>query len=337
MIARPILVLVVAASLATSVRGTHDPPQARQAETFRGAADLVSIHATVVDRDRRLVPNLEQADFIVTDNGRPQPIVFFSSDVQPLSVVLMIDRSATMTFSAGVVRDAAIEFVRQLLPGDRARIGSFSDQIRVNPADFTGNQAELIDILRAEATSSGASPVWTAIDTAIDLLQPRSGRRVVLVLSDGHDYPAWNQRHTKLKDLMTRAKTSEVMIYAIGFPADTAKLSLAARGLPFGVPPGGTGTFRPNRPMSGRRVEPPDPALEDLAKASGGGYFELEDDAELRTTFARVAEELRTQYLLAFKPATLDGKVHDVEVRVRQRGMEVRARRQYLAPARSGG
>jgi len=342
MIARPAVALVAAVSIAATITAAttqqaQDPASARQAETFRGATDLVSIHATVIDRNRRLVPDLQKDDFVVTDNGRAQPIVFFSNDVQPVSVVLMIDRSGTMTFNTGVVRDAAIEFVRQLLPEDRARVGSFSDQIRLNPAEFTGNQGELMAILHADSTGAGASPVWTAINTAIDALQPRTGRRVVLVLSDGHDFPAWNQPHTKLKDLMARAKTSEAMIYAIGFPADAAKLSLGSRSVPFGVPPGGTGTFRPNRPMSGRRVEPPDPALKDLAEASGGGYFELKDDAELRATFARVAEELRRQYLLAFKPSSFDGKVHDIEVRVRQRGMEVRARRQYLAPARSGG
>ena len=65
--------------------------------------------------------------------------------------------------------------------------------------------------------------------------------------------------------------------------------------------------------------EPPDPALKDLAKASGGGYFELKEEKDdLRATFARVIDELHRQYWLGFVPVTLDGKVHEIDVRVNQ-------------------
>ena len=64
---------------------------------------------------------------------------------------------------------------------------------------------------------------------------------------------------------------------------------------------------------------------------TGGGYFELAKTVDLSPTFTRVAQELRSQYLIAFAPATLDGKVHKLEVRVNKPGMTVRARRSYLA------
>jgi hypothetical protein len=78
-------------------------------------------------------------------------------------------------------------------------------------------------------------------------------------------------------------------------------------------------------------VQPPDPALRDLASISGGGYFELGEDDDLNETFARVAEELHQQYWLGFVPSSLDGRVHDIEVDVRPRGLEVRARQTYRA------
>ena len=74
--------------------------------------------------------------------------------------------------------------------------------------------------------------------------------------------------------------------------------------------------------------------MKELADDGGGGYFELHGTDDLTSTFARVADELHHQYLLAFTPADLDGKKHDLTVRVRQSNMTVRARKNYVA---SGG
>src|ERR1051326_9059975 len=98
------------------------------------------------------------------------------------------------------------------------------------------------------------------------------------------------------------------------------------------MPPGG-----PGGPMSGRRgrgcsSDRPDPGLKLLAEEGGGGYFELNRTADLADTFARVANELHRQYLLAFTPPVLDGKVHTLEVKVRPAGLKARARRSYVAP-----
>ena len=180
---------------------------------FRGGTDIVSLYATVVDRQRRLVSDLREEHFVVTDDGRRQALAFFTNDVQPFSVVLMIDCSGTMTDHLDLPRNAAIEFVRTMRPDDRALVGSFSDQIRFGPDEFTGNQGELIGVLQRDLQRPGASPVWTAIDRSIDRLIPLTGRRVVLVLTDGHDAPNWNQPHTKLGCLKDRARTADVMIY----------------------------------------------------------------------------------------------------------------------------
>jgi hypothetical protein len=71
--------------------------------------------------------------------------------------------------------------------------------------------------------------------------------------------------------------------------------------------------------------------LKKLEEETGGGYFELLKSADLGPTFARVVEELRSQYLLAFAPAVLDGKTHTLDVRVAKPGMTVRSRRSYIA------
>jgi hypothetical protein len=75
----------------------------------------------------------------------------------------------------------------------------------------------------------------------------------------------------------------------------------------------------------------PDPNLRELAEVGGGGYFELETTDDLKETFARVADELHQQYLLAFTAERLDNTLHTIEVRVREPDTHVRARRSYFA------
>jgi len=304
---------------------------------FRGGTDLVSIYATVVDGNRRLVPDLRREDFVVTDDGRPQTLSFFTNEIQPFTVVLMLDRSGSMDDHVDLPRDAAVEFVRNMLPADQARIGNFSDQIRITPSDFTSDRARLISVLNQDLQMAGGSPVWTAIDRSIDALVPMPGRRVALVLTDGHDEPAWNQPRTKLNDLLERARTADVMIYTIGFSASTSQYRASRdprSGGPFGFPPGGSAPR--NTSLLTKVIQPPDPALKDLAEVSGGGYFELKEKDDLRETFRRVAEELHRQYWMGFTPARLDGKEHEIEVKVKRRGLDVRARKHYVAGARTG-
>jgi hypothetical protein len=75
----------------------------------------------------------------------------------------------------------------------------------------------------------------------------------------------------------------------------------------------------------------PDPGLPKIAAETGGGYFELTRADDLKSTFARVAEELHQQYALGFAPTKLDGKSHDIEVKLKVKGMKARARKSYLA------
>ena len=193
-----------------------DTPRAEN-QQFRSGTELVSVYATVQDKDRRLVPDLRQEDFVISDNGKDQPITFFSNEVSPFTVVVLLDWSGSMVEHQPVVRDAASAFVRQMLPADQARIGNFGNRIWFNPPAFTGSQPELLAALRAPSGSAGASPVWLALDQSLNALSGIEGRRVVLMLTDGHDSPARNHMRTSFKDVSERVKRAGVMIYAIGF------------------------------------------------------------------------------------------------------------------------
>jgi Ca-activated chloride channel family protein len=293
---------------------------AQQAHVFKSGARTVAVYATVTGPDGRLVPNLPRDAFTIHDNGKPQPLTLFANDLQPITVVLLLDRSVSMVRNFRLVEKAAEQFVLAMLPGDKARIGSFSNRIQVDPRDCTSDRDELIRILRSELQEEGPTPLWNAVNVGITALLRQPGRRVVLVFTDGMDSPlSFGSRNASLKDVIKRAGEEDVMVYAIG-------LAGSAGGGGYGGP-----GRRHSRGGGGRFLDRPDEGLPKLAAATGGGYFELSRASDLSATFAQVADELHHQYALGFTPPSLDGKMHALEVRVTGAGLLARARRSYLA------
>ncbi|HEX5071516.1 MAG TPA: VWA domain-containing protein [Vicinamibacterales bacterium] len=282
-----------------------------QQAPFRTTTDIVPVYATVLDKDR-LVTDLKQSDFTITDNGKVQEITFFSNEVAPFSGVVMLDRSGSMFSYQLAIREAASAFVRQLFPDDLVRIGSFGDnggnRIVIRPSAFTDSKGELLEILNAPIGLGNTSPVFISIDQSITALLQRSGRRVVVIFSDGYDAPAKSLMAVKPKDLIDRARQADVLVYALGV------VRVEDRG-------------------QGRapRVTPPDPILEQLAKETGGSFFELRDSSDLTRLFTRVLEELHRQYTIGFVPQVRDGKVHTIQVKVNNKDLTVRARQSYFA------
>jgi VWFA-related protein len=270
----------------------------RQGQVFRTTSRTVAVYATVTDGTGRLVPDLEQKHFEIYDNGKLQPLTIFKSDVQPITVVTMLDTSGSMTLNLELLKVAAERFVLRLLPDDRARIGSFSDKILLSP-QFIGNRDELVRILRSDIQYGNPTYLWDAIDRSLDALTPETGRRVVLVFTDGDDT---GSRTTNFKGVLTRSVNEDFMVYAIGLQSEILG-----------------------------KVTRPDRRLRELSEQTGGGYFELTRTADLNSTFSRVADELHRQYVIGFDPEKLDGLLHKLEVRVKVPGMNVRSRRSYLA------
>jgi Ca-activated chloride channel homolog len=307
-------------------------PSPRQEQTFRTGTRAVPVYVTVTDAAGRLVPDLGRDDFEVYDNGRLQPLSVFASDIQPIAVVLMLDRSGSMVDNFRRVQDGAEEFVKRLLPADKARIGSFSYRVQVDPRTFTSDHDELLDILHKELQEAGPTPLWNAVAVGMTALLHPDGRRVVLVFSDGADNPGNNRAsNVSLKEDTQRAREEDVMVYAVGL-AGYAPMGRGGRGS--GINIGLPGGFR--LPMDGFRrrsggTQKPDEGLAKIAAESGGGYFELQSTDDLAATFARVADELHHQYTLGFSPEKLDGKTHKLDVRVKRPGMTARARKSYVA------
>lgn len=295
----------------------------QQRTPFRGTTEVVAVYATVMDKTSgRLLTDLPKEAFTVLDNGRKQEISVFSNETQPITVVIMLDRSGSMMPFADIVRRAAERFVEKMLPEDRARVGDFSHQVQILPEEFTSDPKQLLWNLRTNLQSArnGPSPVWWAVDRSMNALTREGGRRVVLMLSDGYDDPSYGQPRTPFKTIMQRVVEEEIMVYTVGVPASLQNNW-------------GT-TFDNSAVMLGRKFHPPDPDLKKIAEQSGGGYFELDWRDDLDEAFERVADELHRQYLIGFVPATLDGRTHEIEVKVNNRDAKVRARRNYLAGKR---
>ena len=304
--------------LAACIAGTLHA--ARQQPTFRGGSDTVRVFVTVTDGDGRLVTTLGREVFEVRDEGKPQPITIFDNSPQPIRLIVMLDVSGSMEGNLPLLRTAAEQLFVRLGRGDRARVGTFGREVDISPT-FTRDPDELRHSLPTSIAPDAPTPLWRAIDEAVTAFgEEREERRVVLVLSDGKDSGpiGFRQRFVSQAEVIDRARNEDVMIYGIGMR------SRARRPMAPGIGAGGL--------QAALTADLPDPGLARVAEETGGGYTEIRFGEDLAAAFARVADELHSQYLIGFDPPKRDGKAHDLDVRVSQRGMKPRARKSYIAP-----
>jgi Ca-activated chloride channel family protein len=273
-------------------------------QKFKSGTLTVPLYVTVTDNEKRLVPDLERGDFEVYDDGKLQTLTLFENKSVPIAAVVMLDSSGSMTLILDRVKQGAEQFLLRLLPEDTARVGAFNDKVEFLPeSEFTSDRDLLIRSLK-ELDFGYPTRLWDAVDESIRKLEGVPQRKVVLVFTDGADTAS----RRDLDDVMQQARAKEIMVYAIGLET---------------------------RISFGGQVQrsSPDRGLKKLAEETGGGFLMLKREDELGPTFTRVAQELHSQYVLGFSPASLDGKVHKLEVKLKKPGMNARARKSYLAAA----
>jgi Ca-activated chloride channel family protein len=276
--------------------GSQDP------QKFRVSTNTVAMYATVTDSDKRLVADLVESDFEIYDNGKLQTITSFDNKPLPITVVVMLDTSGSMTVALDLVKRAAEEFLMRLLPEDQGMVGAFNDKIQFLPDGFTSDRDHLIRSLK-DLDFGYPTRLYDAVNQSMAQLKGIPGRRVVLVFTDGDD----NASKVGSGDVTDRARVEEVMVYSIGLE---------------------TTYFNGQQ----RVRSSPDRGLKRLSEETGGGFFLLKKTDELGPTFTRVAQELHSQYVLGFSPQVLDGKVHKLELKIKQKpGMTARARKSYVA------
>jgi Ca-activated chloride channel family protein len=298
---------------------------ARQAPVFRAGSDIVRVFATVTDRSGKLVANLTRDAFEVRDQGTPQPLTQFDNSPQPIRLIVMLDVSGSMEGNLPLLRAAGKQLFARLRPDDVARVGAFGHEVTISP-EFTHDADELNAALPASIAPDAPTPLWRAIEQAIDAFKgPDERRKVILVLSDGKDSGitsfSLRQQPASQAEVIDRARTEDVMIYAIGMRSRSTQPRQPA------MPGGGQGGL-----AAMMLADMPDPGLARVAEDTGGGYTEIRFGEDLAPAFAGVADELHAQYLLGFATPKRDGKVHEISVRITSAGLKARARKSYVAP-----
>jgi Ca-activated chloride channel homolog len=295
--------LVLAALLAGAVAAAGSATGTAQQPTFRSGTQFVPLFTTVTDAQGRLVPDLDRDQFTILDNGKVQNVTVFENETQPFTAIVMLDFSASMTANLDRLKQATEQFLIRMLPADRAQVGAFSDKIQFS-GTFTSDRDDLIGALR-DLQFGNPTRLYDAVYESIDMLGDLEGRKVVVAFTDGDDTAS----RRGLGDTLDYAREKEVMIYSIGLESEMQ------------VAPGRFQRTRPDR------------GLKKLSDETGGGYFELKKTDDLGPTFTRVVQELHSLYTIGFNPATLDGKEHKLDVKMKQAGMTARARRSYIASA----
>jgi VWFA-related protein len=308
---------VLALGAGAAARAATTAATALQQPVFRGTGDSVRVFVTVTDRDGRLVTTLPREAFELRDEGKPQPITLFDNTPQPIRLIVMLDVSGSMEGNLPLLRAGAEELFARLRRDDLARVGTFGYDVAIS-SSFTHDPVALRAELPRSIATDAPTPLWRAVDEALSAFgDEKDMRQVILVLSDGKDSGpiSFRQKYVSQAEIIDRARRDDVMVYGIGMR------SRGQRQIPIG--PGGL--------QAALTADLPDAGLALVAEQTGGGYAEIRFGQDLGTAFARVADELHSQYLLGFAPPKRDGKVHDIDVRVAQSGLKPRARKSYVA------
>jgi len=297
-------------ALATAIFATRASTAVSQQEpaaTFRAGADVVSVEASV-RRDKRPVAGLKIVDFQLLDNGVAQQISDMSYERLPIDVTVVLDVSASVT---GSVLDQLRQSVRQLKADlgstDRLKLVAFNMQVR-RLADFDA-PASAADAAFASLSGRGSSAIFDSV--AVQLASPTpSGRRHLIVLfTDGQDSSSITDPEM-LFDVAKRTTSTVDIVLASAVAERSAS--------PFARSPG-----RP--PITIGRM------YDQLARETGGIVVTSTPGENLASTFRRTLADFRSSYVLFFTPQGVDRSgSHTIDVRVKQDGAEVRARRGYV-------
>jgi Ca-activated chloride channel homolog len=275
-------------------------------------SQLEEVHLTVSVRDAagRLVSDLKSNDFVVLENGRPQRVQLFGRAVEPgeeealaLDLGLLMDTSASMLQQLKLSQEAAVRFLESIPRARDLVTIFFDDDIRLSRYN-SENQQGLFERI-AEAKGGGDTALYDAISVYLSRVQDASGRKVLVLFTDGED----TRSALGLGETLQLIRSSGVTIYPIAFTS--------------GFAPGSTRALRSKS------------VLEQMAELTGGAVYTPRSSKDLSGIYTRILQELQTQYVLGYvsdDPAH-DGKFRRVKVDVAGKGLRVRHRAGYFAPS----
>jgi VWFA-related protein len=290
--------------------GAAKPETNETLPSFRADSNLVLIPVSVTDTLNRFVLGLRKQDFHLFDDGVEQSIAHLSGEDVPLSVGLAFDISGSMDYKLTTSREAAKLFLKALNPEDEAFLVEFNDTVKLSSAFSTGGQQ--IGTALDNVQPGGLTALLDAVKFSFsEMKNAKNARKAILVISDGGD----NHSTYTAAQIEALVRQADVEVYAIGV-----------------FDPLMTFTLTPEE-ISGPRL------LSEIASQTGGRAFAAAVAGDLPSVAARVAIELRNQYVLGYYPSNRarDGKYHTVEVKVPQPAgmpsLKAHWRQGYYAPS----
>lgn len=300
------------ASASSSVPGgatanDNDAPDNEPLTTFVVGVNEVNVVFTVTDKRGRFVKDLKQNDFRVLDDSRPPEAIrrFGSETNLPLRVGLLVDASNSIRDRFRFEQDAAIEFLNQIVraKSDKAFVIGFDTTAEVTQ-DFTDSTEKLsrgVRLLRPGGGTALYDAIYFACrDKLMKEKDTVATRKAIILLTDGED----NQSRVTREEAIEMAQRAEVVIYPI------------------------------STNISGMKLKG-DKVLERMADATGGRAFFPFKIEDVANAFSEIQDELRSQYLLSYKPADFksDGRYRSIDIVAQnQKNLKVRARKGYYAP-----
>ncbi len=266
------------------------PVLASQQSSFRSSALGVRVDVLVTD-GHKPAGGLAAPDFDVRDNGVAQTVELVDAADVPLNVVLALDTSASTTGTRQTDLIAASQALLDgLKPADRAALTTFSHAVAPGMALTSDLSSVRGELLRL--SPSGRTAVMDGVYVALTTTLAQPGRSLVVVCTDGSDISSW----LRPDEVIESAKRSNAVIYAVT-SADAPRTS----------------------------------SLEDLTDATGGDVLRVTSSADLRVAFQKILQDFRSRYILAYSPTGVPlGGFHRLEVRVKRRGLTVKARPGYI-------
>jgi len=316
-----VIVLLAAGATFFHAQESQQPPTPEA--TLKVTSEVVNVYAVVKQKNGRLVPDLSKDDFLLEEDKQPQVIRYFAREADtPITLGILVDTSPSQGRVLPLEKDEAKAFLRQLLrPKDLTFVLHFDVEVELLQ-DFTGDLRMLdkaIDENVINGGGSGPTPgqfptgdmggathLYDAVYLAShDLLKSETGRKVLVLLTDGEDQGS----RMKLDQALEAAQKSDVIVYSV---AITDRSFYFGHGMGFGG----------------------DSVLRKLSEETGGRVIEVSRAKDTSAAFQQIADELRTQYLLGYTPTNnkLDGSFRRIQVKVRQGNYKIDARRGYYAP-----
>lgn len=283
------------------------------APTFRADTTMVSIFATVVDRDSRTVPDLRQDNFQLRVDGQLQAIELFSRTPPTLTIVALFQSGYGPPIHGDPPNDQAIMIAGRSLagalrPGDRVRVGSYGIEVVLSP-HLTGDIDLLHRILDEEIWQRrGWNALWGGLHSALSTFDHQATRRVLLVFGDGKN-SAWAGQGGWTTSIQRRGSPTSKSVTSLALRQDVSVYAV-------GLSAGSVGS-----------------EMKAIAQATGGTSTDLNASVDLGKAITAIIDDLRHQYLIAFVPTPYDDKEHQIELRVDRPGLSVRARQSFVASA----